>query len=279
MHDFTPQRIVSLQPSATHILDCLGLGERIVACTRHCLQLCPQLSDRMLLKDSWSAESGEIIAARPDLVIAAVPFQSAAVIEILKAGVRLLALAPRKLADIYGDISVLAHLFGCAEQGENVITAMQAEIEAVRGAVRGLGGRTVYCEEWGKPMLRSQPWVAELVEAAGGVFLGVPGAPASAEEVAAADPETMVFAWCGAGDRVPLGKLVKERHWGELHAVRSGRVYCIRDEFLTTPAPVLTRGLQALAAALHPEIFKSAEGLRDIRMPPNGGDSPHSLAV
>ena len=78
----------------------------------------------------------------------------------------------------------------------------------------------------------------------------------------AADPDAMVFAWCGAGDRVPLGKLVTERHWGGLRAVRRGRVYCIRDELLTTPAPVLARGLRALAAALHPEVFNSAEGLR-----------------
>ena len=33
----------------------------------------------------------------------------------------------------------------------------------------------VYCEEWGKPLILSQTWVAELVEAAGGRFFGQPG--------------------------------------------------------------------------------------------------------
>jgi len=264
MSDFTPKRVVSLQPSATHILDCLGLRDRLVACTRYCLQLCPGFSDRLVLKDSWSADSSEIIAARPDLIIASVPFQATSVLEILKAGARFLAFAPRRLADIYGDIAVLAHLFGCAEKGEKAIAAMQAEIEAVRLATRGRRRLTVYCEEWGKPMLHSQPWVAELLDAAGGEFVGEPGAKTSGEEVVAADPDAMVFAWCGAGDHVPLAKLVEERKWGGLRAVRTGSVYCIRDELLTTPAPVLVGGLLALAAALHAEIFPSAEGLRRL---------------
>ena len=32
-----------------------------------------------------------------------------------------------------------------------------------------------FCEEWGKPILASQRWVAELVEVAGGEFVGEPG--------------------------------------------------------------------------------------------------------
>jgi len=64
-----------------------------------------------------------------------------------------------------------------------------------------------------------------------------------------------VAAWCGAGDRVPLEKIVRDRGWAEVRAVREGRVYCIRDEFLNTPAPTLTFGLQALAAAITPNAF------------------------
>ena len=48
------------------------------------------------------------MAARPDLVIAAVPYQEKAVVEILKAGVRFLGLAPKTLADIYTDIATIA---------------------------------------------------------------------------------------------------------------------------------------------------------------------------
>lgn len=114
-------------------------------------------------------------------------------------------------------------------------------------------------------MISSQLWVAELVEAAGGEFVGTPGAQISFDDVAAANPDVIIAAWCGAGDRVPLEKIIPDRGWDETVAAKSGRVYCIRDEYLNTPAPTLVRGLHALSAAIHPECFPQAEGLRCIR--------------
>jgi iron complex transport system substrate-binding protein len=141
---------------------------------------------------------------------------------------------------------------------------MQQEITAVRWKSQNLQRLRVFCEEWGKPLIASQPWVAELVEAAAGEFVGTPGEKTSAEAVLAANPDVVIVAWCGAGDRVPLQKLVRDRHWSKMHAVQKGRVYCIRDEFLNTPAPTLVQGLRALAAAIHPQDFPQAPGLRCI---------------
>ncbi|MFB3812680.1 MAG: ABC transporter substrate-binding protein [Terriglobales bacterium] len=259
-----PARVVSLQPSATDILARLGLLDRVVAATRHCVTVCPAGAGRLLVEDSWTAQAGQIIAARPDLVIAAVPYQVEAIAEILKAGIRFVALAPRTLADIYGDIALLANIFDRHDTGQQVIACMRAAIASVRNRARSAPRPRVYCEEWGKPMLRSQRWVAELVEAAGGEFFGAPATQTSADEVAAADPDVMICAWCGAGDRVPLAKLVRERNWTELRAIRARRVFAIRDELLTTPSPILLDGLRALAAALHPDIFPVAPGLRRL---------------
>jgi iron complex transport system substrate-binding protein len=113
----------------------------------------------------------------------------------------------------------------------------------------------VYCEEWGKPLIHSQPWVAKLVEIAGGRFLGRPGATTTPEAVTDANPDIIVAAWCGAGDRVPLEKIVAQRSWESLIAARERRVYCIADELLNTPAPTLIEGLHALAGVIHPEVF------------------------
>ena len=117
-------------------------------------------------------------------------------------------------------------------------------------------------------MILSQRWVAELVDAAGGEFLGDPGAQSSSESILAMDPEVVVAAWCGAGDRVPLEKIVRDRKWQQMSAVREGRVYCISDELLNTPAPTLIGGLRALAAAIHPDAFPQPEGLRCITNTP-----------
>ncbi len=264
--DHTPQRIVSLQPSATVILAAIGKLDRIVACTKYCADVCPEVvrSGRSIIADSWTAQSGEIVSARPDLVIAAVPYQEKAVVEILKSGARFLGLAPKTLADIYTDIATIAGIMGVAECGQQVISEMERAIDVVRTQVDDGARPRVFCEEWGKPLIASQPWVAELVHAAGGEFIGVPGSTTSAETVLSEDPDVVVTAWCGAGDRVPLEKIVQQRGWTEMRAVREGRMYCIRDEFLNTPAPTLIHGLHALTAAIHPARFPQPPGLRCI---------------
>jgi iron complex transport system substrate-binding protein len=263
--NYSPRRVVSLQPSATVILHSIGQLDRLVACTKYCVDVCPEVrSGRIILEDSWTAKADPIVAARPDLVIAAVPYQEKAVAEILKAGARFLGLAPKSLADIFTDICAIAGIMGVPDRGESVVSAMRAEIDHTRDQTMGLPRPRVFCEEWGKPLIASQGWVAELVEAAGGSFLGKPGAQCSPDHVVERDPDVLIAAWCGAGNRVPLEKTIRNRGWSRLRAVTEGRVYCVRDEFLNTPAPTLTLGLKALAAALHPELFPPIDGLRCI---------------
>jgi iron complex transport system substrate-binding protein len=264
--EYGPGRIVSLQPSATVMLAALGQLDRLVACTKYCADLCPEVGRLGLatVSDSWTASQDEIMAVRPDLVIAAVPYQEKAVIEILKCGARFLGLAPKNLADIYTDMATIAGVVGAADRGGEVIREMQSEIEFMRRRTQGKSRPRVFCEEWGHPLIASQPWVAELVEAAGGEFVGMPGSETTAEAVLREDPEVLVAAWCGAGDRVPLEKLIGQRHWSTMNAARHGRVYSIRDEFLNTPAPTLLHGLRALAAAIHPHDFPQPPGLRSM---------------
>jgi iron complex transport system substrate-binding protein len=267
----TPRRIACLQPSATVILAAVGELDRVVACTKYCADVVPEITaqPRTILADSWTANAEQIAATHPDLVIASVPYQEKAVIEILKSGASFLGLAPKTLSDVYTDIAIIAGAVGASDRGEEAIALMQQRIEQVRAHTAGSTRPRVFCEEWGKPLITSQAWVAELVEAAGGEFLGAPGRQISVEEVACMDPEILIAAWCGAGDRVPLEKIVADRKWQGTRAARTSRIYCVRDEHLNTPAPTLLRGLDALAFAIHPEIFAVTKGIRQITCVPS----------
>ena len=264
--DHSPRRIACLQPSATVIIDAIGELDRVVACTKYCADVVPAVSDgsRTILNDSWTADASQIAATHPDFVIASVPYQEKAVIEILKSGTPFLGLAPKNLKDVYADVAIIAGAVGASERGEEVISSMQKRIAEVRSRVAASSRPMVFCEEWGKPLIASQTWVAELVEAAGGEFLGEPGRTVEAGEILRLDPEVIIAAWCGAGDRVPLEKIIAGRNWEKTVAARSGRIFCIRDEFLNTPAPTLLQGLDCLAFAIHPELFPSTKGIRQI---------------
>jgi iron complex transport system substrate-binding protein len=250
-------RIVSLQPSVSVILNCLGHLDKLVACTRYCLDVVPELRGHLpLVHDAWTTTTDELTALKPDLVIASVPYRHESLAAILKAGFSVLALAPHSLADIYSDIRLVGSVVHASDKAEAVVASMQSAISETSSSAASAGKRPrVYCEEWGKPLIHSQYWVKELVEAAGGEFVGSPGMVTEAEVIAAADPDVVVMAWCGAGMRVPLERTVEKRGWQNLHAVGERRFFCITEELLNTPAPTLIGGLHALAAVIHPEIF------------------------
>ncbi len=253
-------RIASLQPSVTLTLASLGRLDLLCACTKYCIEAMPELAARGLpvLHDSWTASTGEIRACSPDLVIASVPYRMESLAAILKAGLPVLALAPHSLADVYADIRLIGSVSEARVEGEDMVATMERAVAEARAVSGPLPKRRVYCEEWGKPIIHSQPWVAELIEAVGGKFVGAPGEHTTAEAVAAADPDVLLFAWCGAGDRVPLARVIEQRGWGSLRAVRNREVYCIPDEYLNTPGPTLVEGLACVGAAVWPELFPKA---------------------
>jgi ABC-type Fe3+-hydroxamate transport system substrate-binding protein len=98
----------------------------VVACTGYCADVEPALADgsRAILADSWTANTAQIVAVKPDLVIASVPYQAKAVSEILKAGAA-----------------------GVGDRGAGLIAAMQQSI--LRRRTAASARPRVWCEEWG----------------------------------------------------------------------------------------------------------------------------------
>lgn len=254
-------RIASLQPSISITLAALDRLDALCACTKYCVEALPELASSSLprLHDSWSFDKPgnleTLLATKPDLVVASVPYRMESLAAILKAGLPLLTLAPHNLADIVNDIRLLSSLTDARRQGEALVQHIHQTFADTRRKAAGASKPLVYCEEWGKPLIHSQTWVAELVEAAGGRYLGIPGSHTSPEQIAAANPDVLLFAWCGAGNRVPLARVIEQRDWQHLRAVETRSVFCIPDEFLNTPAPTLLEGLGCIAAATHPELF------------------------
>lgn len=261
-------RIASLQPSVTLTLAALGRLDALCAHTKYCIDAMPSLAELKLpiVADSWSTTTTELDAIRPDLVIASVPYRLESLAAILKAGLPVLALAPHTLEDVLQDTLLIARQVDRVQEAETLIEDFRRALADAKDAAIGLKKRRVYCEEWGKPLIHSQRWIAELIESCGGIFLGTPGAQTTPEIVAEADPDLLIFAWCGAGDRVPLERVVIQRDWRDLRAVRDREVYCIPDEYLNTPAiPSLRQGLIHLGAAICPERFVSADRLISLK--------------
>ena len=245
-------RIVSLAPSVTSILLELGVGRELVGVSRWCKDVA-EVGRRPAVGDCWKMDVREVMRLRPTLLIGSVPFAAETVQKILQEPVAFLAINPRTLADIFGDIRTLGRLVERGRAAERLIRKMRkgfADVE--REALRGGAGRRVcvYCEAWPKPRISSPPWVAELVEIAGGKMVVAAGERVTDEDVARAKPELIVLAWAATGGRAKVATALRNPAWRDVPAVKNGRVVVIRDEWLNTPGPPLVLGARELARAI-----------------------------
>jgi iron complex transport system substrate-binding protein len=250
--DQTKLRIVSLAPSATSILCAIGARSSLVGVTKWCLDVAP-VAGLPQLGDCWRMEAvEEILKLRPTLVIGSVPYKQETVAKLLQEPLNFLAMNPRTLADVYADIRLLASIVGRAAKGESVIREMRAGFASIQKVAKAESGRVpVYCEAWPSPRISSPPWVAELVEIAGGEMVVPAGERVNDAQVGDARPEVVVLAWAATGAKADPQKAYEVEAWQSVPAIRNKQVYVVRDELLNTPGPPLVEGARELFRILH----------------------------
>jgi iron complex transport system substrate-binding protein len=120
----------------------------------------------------------------------------------------------------------------------------------------------VACIEWMAPLMAAGNWVPELVRLAGSIpVFGVDGKHSpwlSWEELAAADPEVVVFMPCGFDLERTLAEAqtaLADPRWQTLKAVQTGRVYATDgNAYFNRPGPRLADSVRILW-----EIFRQEE--------------------
>jgi iron complex transport system substrate-binding protein len=175
------------------------------------------------------------------------------------------SLAPQTLGDVWGDLLTLADALGVRERGEALAQALANRITNVSERTLRIRPRPrVAAIEWIDPLMAAGNWMPELVALAGGENLfGETGRHSPWLEWAAlraADPDVIVILPCGfdlARTRSELGPLVAQPGFGELRAVRAGRVYLTDgNQYFNRPGPRLVESLEILAELLHPTEFQ-----------------------
>ncbi len=266
--DAAPERIVSLAPSSTEIVCALGGCDRLVGVTDY---------------DDYPAEVGAIadvvieaqvdlervVAAEPDLVLAAGnEITPSAVIEQLEeVGLVVMVLYPETLDEVYADITLLGTALEASDEADALISDMEDRVKVVIDAVAGADApRTLYEVFHGEGTTYTAgegSFLASLIELAGGApITGDAQGLISAEDLVAADPELILLGTASydpslADEDAALAAVAARAGWGDLAAVREGRVVPYADDIVTTrPGPRIVDGLEALARAIHPDRFE-----------------------
>jgi iron complex transport system substrate-binding protein len=288
-------KIASLLASGTELVCALGLGERLVGRSHECeepawVRALPQLSRPTFPIDGPSGEIDRHVRARlrageplyavdeerlaalaPDVLLTQTHCEVCAVSPgDLSCGLpprldrrKVVALDGATLETILDGFVRVADVLDAPAEGRALVAKLRARVEDVAARVRGRPAPTVACVEWIDPVFGMGNWGPELVALAGGrSALGAAGERSTTttwDAVRAADADVLVVAPCGfslARAAAEMPTLAAQPGWGELRAVRVGRVFVADgNAYFNRSGPSLFETPELLAEMLHPDLF------------------------
>lgn len=228
-------RIVSLLPSATEIVACLGLTDALVGRSHECdyppevqnLPVCTQAKINsgkpsaaihqdvtQLVQSALSIYEVKLDALEQlqpthiltqdqcDVCAVSVAEVEKAVAKLVNSQPQIISLKPQHLADVWTDIQRVGKALNVSP--ESVIENLEARVKICEQKTKSLTSEDlpkVLCIEWTDPLMVAANWIPEMVKIAGGeplfTVIGQPSPQLNWESIINANPDIIIFMPCG----------------------------------------------------------------------------------
>lgn len=261
-----PQRIISLIPAVTEMLFAIGAGDRVVGVSTFD-HYPAEAEQRANVGGLVDPNFERILSLRPDLVIV-YGTQGDLISRLNQVHVPMFNYQHAGLADITVTLRAIGERVGRREAAETLAARIEAAIAETRARVAGRPrprAMIVFDREAGslQGMYASGGvgFLHDMLGVAGGVnvFADVPrqSIQVSSELALARAPDViMELHW---GDAWTPDHIAREQAvWQKLPslpAVRTGRITMLIGDKWSVPGPRVVESIQAMAKALHPELF------------------------
>jgi iron complex transport system substrate-binding protein len=261
----TPQRIVSLVPAVTEMLFAMGAGGLVVGVSS--FDAFPA-GVRALPKVGALVDPDfeRILSLRPNLVVV-YGSQDELIGRLARAGIASYRYRHAGLADIGATMRELGARVGRANEAGRLAAGIDAEIDAVRQAVRQQRRPSTLLVVDREPGTLRGIYASAAVGFMHDMLLAAGGADTlqdvarenlqmSVELLLARAPEVIVEVYPSGGwtpDRIARERAV----WAalpSLPAVRNGRIHILADDRLLIPGPRVGAAVRLLADTLHPTM-------------------------
>lgn len=257
-----PQRIISLVPSATETLFALGLEGRVAAVTKY--DTYPQGVQQKVeyvFEDGLKPNNEQILKLNPDLVVLGIQ-DDKTITAIRNLNIPVVKFNPQSLEATYKTIEVLGTITDTKDQVGKIVAAMKEKEASIAKKVAGIKESErvrVWTEVDSSLFTPGQgTFLDELITKAGGVNIAadVKGwAQYSAEKVIAKNPQ-VIFTTYGYYEKNAVEKILARKGWENIAAVKNKRVVDLDSDMVTRPGPRIADGLESIAQALYPDLFK-----------------------
>lgn len=258
--DKEPQRIVALAPSTVEILYKLGLGDKIVGVTDYC-----DYPSEALEKPKVGSFNGlnmeKIIEAKPDIVLAGAGISKQEFQRLTDLKLNVIVTEARELSQIPETIMMVGEATGTSEKAKAMADDITGKIDEIKSKVEKANKvKAYFVLSFGKEgnwTAGKGTFLSDLISAAGGenVSDDVDGwKEYSIEKLVEKNPDVILLS--GMISNGTNKALDNENGYKDLEAVKSGKVFILEDNLVQRPGPRIVEGLELIAKALHPEIFK-----------------------
>lgn len=259
------RHIISLAPSNTEILYALGAGSQLVG--RDSFSDYPK--EAKALMDiggpSFGSSMENITKLQPDLILAAEINSTDQVKEFEKLGLTVFYLNnPKDISDLFNNLEIVGKLTGHEAEAASLSETLKTRVAAINEKLAAATTKpVVFYEVDGTDP--AKPWTTgpgsfmdKMILQAGGANAGaglpIPWAQISQEELIIQNPDLVLLGDAKFGTTV---EMVKQRAgWDAIKAVKDNNVVPFDDDLVSRPGPRLVDGLEALAKAIHPELFQ-----------------------
>lgn len=254
-----PQRVVCLTEESTETLYAIGADDLIVGISGFTVRPPHARKEKPKVSTYLDAKFEEILALKPDVVIAWSDLQADISAELIRRGVEVVCFNHRSVDGILSMIARLTAFVGRGSAGHSYMLGLQNRVAdmAERGARRSVRPR-VYFEEWYDPLISGICWVSEIIEICGGIDVYAENrVHQDAKGRIISDmlnpvrrnPDIMIASWCG--------KMLKPERvhgrsgWEAMRPLHTGFLREIPSPIILQPGPAaLTDGIDAVMSIL-----------------------------
>jgi iron complex transport system substrate-binding protein len=258
-----PTRIVSLAPSNTEIVCALDACDDLVGVTDFD-DYPAEVANVTDVVVGAVVDVEKVVAADPGLILAGGNGLTPITVidQLADLGYPVLSLYPHDLAGVYDDISLVGDAIDAQGMADQLVTSLQEHADAVATAVAAAERPRTFYEvgvfEGSIYTAGKDSFLAALISLAGGE--PITGDPASTaiqlEDLIAADPELILLGDAAYDPTITPESVAARAGWADMTAVGDGHVVVVVDDVvITRPGPRIVEGLEALAKAIHPELF------------------------
>ncbi|EOC99909.1 ABC transporter substrate-binding protein [Caldisalinibacter kiritimatiensis] len=258
--DKKPERIISLAPSHTEILFKLGLSDSIVGVTSIC-DYPKEAKTKEIVGDSMTVDVEKVIALEPDLVLHYGSDKEKEYIQRLRdAEINVLSYQPESIQEVIDLIIEIGRITQTQVAATKTTVDMMSKMDYIVHTVEEVDKPKVFYEVWHDPLMTAGPgsFIDELITLAGGENIAKDAQGLypqfELEQLIERNPD--VYISSDNGGQTTKESIMSREGYETLSAVKNDRVYILDANIISRPGPRIVDGLEMIAKAIHPELFK-----------------------